>query len=303
MEGTISKYYKKLCAIRWIIGFSRCDIAEIIRSGNFEPEIKWMKIPNIKKFFADPFICSINGKVINVLYEEFLISENYGIISSLQVDDSFQIIDNKILLDIKKRLSYPFIFNEDGKTYVLPEASRTGKLSCYEYEHQTRSVRFVKDLIHAPLLDSTILKYNEKYWVFSIQNMNDINYELLIFHSDNLFGPYQAHLKNPVKVGLNGLRPAGDFIKVDGSVYRPAQNCERSYGESITVFRIKTLNESDFEEEFHMKVEINRKNKQNRHIHSIHTINSFNDLLVVDGEKWIFSPHYRFWKLIKERSK
>jgi len=94
MEGTISKYYKKLCAIRWIIGFSRCDIAEIIRSGNFEPEIKWMKIPNIKKFFADPFICSINGKVINVLYEEFLISENYGIISSLQVDDSFQIIDN-----------------------------------------------------------------------------------------------------------------------------------------------------------------------------------------------------------------
>lgn len=303
MQELISKYYQKLCAIRWIIGFARCDMAEIIKSGNFDPEIKWMRIPNIKRFFADPFICSVNGKVINILYEEFLIREDYGKISSMYVDDGFNLIDNKVLLDINKHLSYPFIFSEDGKTYVFPEASRTGKLSCYEYDHDTRSVKFIKDLIYAPLLDSTILKYNAKYWVFGIQNMNDITYELLIFHSENLFGPYHAHLKNPVKVGLNGSRFAGDFIKVDGSIYRPAQNCERSYGESITVFRIKHLSESDFEEEFHMNIEINRKRKYNRNIHSIHTINSFNDLLVVDGEKWIFYPHYRFWKLIKERTK
>ena len=99
MQEFFSKYYQKLCAIRWIIGFVRCDIAEIIRSRHFDPRIHWIRIPGIKSFYADPFIYSVDDEYINILYEEFPIEKDYGRIALMRLDENFRLIDNKILLD------------------------------------------------------------------------------------------------------------------------------------------------------------------------------------------------------------
>ena len=154
----------------------------------------------------------------------------------------------------------------------------------------TESLKFLKDIIELPLRDSTILKYGDKYWIFGIIAEGDTDYKLHVFFADSLLGPYTPHKKNPVSSGLNGTRPAGNFVEADGILYRPAQNCQTGYGESITIYRITELTEETISEEPYLNITINRKNRNNRGIHSIHTINQTENILAVDGEQWTFAP-------------
>jgi len=43
-------------------------------------------------------------------------------------------------------------------------------------------------------------------------------------------------------------------------------------------------------EEPYMTIRINNSNRFNHGMHTIHTINALDDLIVVDGIKWTFSP-------------
>ena len=137
------------------------------------------------------------------------------------------------------------------------------------------------------------LKQNDKYWIFGtikLKMERITDYKLYVFFSDNLLGPYIPHPGNPVKSGLDGTRSAGNFIEVDGIIYRPSQNCQKEYGESITINKVTELNEINVVEEPYMTISINKKNRSNYGMHTIHTINAMDDIIVVDGIRWTFSP-------------
>ena len=84
-----------------------------------------------------------------------------------------------------------------------------------------------------------------------------------------------------------------NLLRVDGEIYRPSQNCEHTYGESITLHKVNVLDEFYYDEEPYMKISIDKKNKKNRRIEKIHTINVVEDIIVVDGGIKIFSPMYK----------
>lgn len=289
MTGILSKYVSKIFIQQWTIGIAQATIKDIIKNKLFDPEIKWFPIQSKNKFSADPFLYKTKEGNYAILIEEYSFSSGYGIISLMLLDKYFNTTENKVLLDTNSHLSYPFIFSEYGKTYVFPEASQSGKLSCYEYDIENKSFIFLKDLIELPLLDSTIFKYNNKYWLFATLNGIDADNKLYIYFSDSLLGTYIPHAKNPVKTGITSTRPAGNLIEVDGVFYRPSQNSKYTYGGSITINRLLFLDESDFKEEFYMSIYINGKRKSNRGMHGIHTLNCVDDTIVVDGTKWRFS--------------
>jgi hypothetical protein len=298
MAGFLSKYSDKLFFKQWTIGFCKGDISEIIRSRSFDPEIHWLPLESYDYFIADPFfVTSINGRQ-KLLFEELNFRENYGKIALMTLDGSYNKSEQKYLLDTGLHLSYPFVYYENNKVYIFPEASKSGKLSCYQYDPLTESLTFLKDIIDMPLRDSTILKYRDKYWLFGIIAINDKDYKLHVFYSDNFLGPYTSHKNNPVKDGLNGTRPAGNMVIVDGEIYRPAQNCENSYGESMVINRITELTEENVSEVTYMNITLNRKRRSNRLIHSMHTINQSGDMIVLDGEKWTFAPLIQLKKFI-----
>jgi len=286
----LSKLSDKLFFKQWIIGICHGDIKEIIRTKSFDPDIKWFYLDSFHRFFADPFFVTSGDGNLKILFEDYPFDDDYGKIALMTVDKNFNHISDKLLLDTGTHLSYPYVCYEDNKIYIFPEAAKSGKLSCYEYDPHAESMKFLKVIIDMPLRDCTILKHEDKYWIFGIIAEGDTNYKLHLFHADNLLGPYSPHKKNPVRDGLNGTRPAGNFVEVDGILYRPAQNCMNGYGESITVYRITELNEENISEEPYMDITINRKNSKNRAIHSIHTLNQTGNILAVDGEQWTLAP-------------
>lgn len=289
MKGLLSKYFSKFFIQQWIVGAARADIKNIIRSKTFDPDIKWFPIQSKSEFSADPFMYKRKEGSYDILLEDYSFRDCCGKISLLQLDENLNQTDRKLLLDTGSHLSYPFIFEEDNRIFVFPEAGASGKLSCYEYDPVNKSLFFLQHIIDLPVLDSTIIKHGDKYWLFGTIRGRGADRELFVFFAENLKGPYKQHPKNPVKANISSARPAGNLIEVGGILYRPSQNSKYTYGGSIAVNKIKRLTESDFEEEFYMSIEINKKNKLNRGVHAIHTINSAGEIIVVDGTKWRFS--------------
>lgn len=296
MKEVLSNLYDKLFFKKWIIGIQHIDIKEIIRTKSFNPDIHWFQSKTFGKFLADPFLINYNGD-ISILLEEFSFRLDSGKISLLVLDSTIKQIRYKVLLDTKSHLSYPFMYTENDITFVFPESGQIGKLSCYKLDHENESLTFVKDILDIPLMDSTILKHKDKYWIFGILSQSG-TYKLHVYFSDSLLGPYSPHPQNPIKCGLNGTRSAGSFIRVDGRLYRPTQNCENRYGESITIQEVMELNEIVVSEKSYLDISIHKKKRHYSGMHTIHTINASNNMIIVDGERWDFSPFQQIKKFI-----
>jgi hypothetical protein len=301
MRHRVEKYINRLFLKKWTIGICKANIEEIIRTKSFDPDIHWLRLKENNAFFADPFLVVSKSGEYNVLLEEFPYKQDYGKISLMTFDENFNQRRHKLLLDTGSHLSYPFAFRENGKIYIFPESAQADKLSCYEYNSEDETITFKKDILDLPLRDSTIIKHNGKYWIFGTISDNGHDYKLHVYFADELLGNYQAHPQNPIKSGLNGTRSAGDFAVVDGTIYRPTQNCKNSYGESISINKITELNEYSVVEEPYMEISLNSKNKNNNKVASIHTINWLNGTMVVDGKLSTFAPIRQVKNSIKYR--
>jgi hypothetical protein len=282
-----SKLLDKLYLKQWTIGIANIEIKEIIRDKKINSSFTWIPIKDNYTFFADPFICKTEDGKYQILYEELDYKKQYGNISLFTINEEDQLTDKRVLLDTKSHLSYPFIFFENNKIYVFPESSAASHLVYYEFDQKNYSLSLKKSVLDLPVLDSTILKHQNKYWIFCTMRSEDSNSNLFIFYSENLFGPYVPHKKNPVKDDINGARPAGNFIKVAETIYRPAQASGKYYGSAINIFKIKNLSEESFEEEFYMSIKPDKKEKFN---FGIHTINGCDGKIVIDGLARTFSP-------------
>ena len=294
----LSKIIDKLYLKQWSIGILDVSIEDVIQNKKIEKDFTWVPINNNHQFFADPFIFKSKVGGYSILYEDYDYNSQYGKISMGTLDDNNNVIATKAQIDTKSHLSYPSIFIEDGTMYVFPEAAASEKLSCYEYDYDTNSINYKADIINLPLLDSTILRYKDKYWIFSTMKGYDSNKKLYIYYSENLFGPYIPHTQNPVKNNINGSRPAGNIIEVDGILYRPSQNSGKHYGSSININKIIFLDENKFIEEYYMTI---TSDKTSHFSFGIHTINHIDNLIVVDGLRRTFLPFTQIYTFIRKK--
>jgi hypothetical protein len=283
----IKKYSDKLYLKQWGIGFMRGSLADIIRQKRSDLSFDWFTLDDKAVSKADPFVFKTEDGQIHILFEHVSTYHLNGQIALMVCNDKLEPVMEKTLLDTNDHLSYPYVFREKGKIYVFPENAFGGKLRCFEFDPVEKTLTNPRVIMEEPLLDSTITKHEGRYWLFATRLGEGFNSDLHIYYSDSLFGPYAPHKANPVKSNLDGSRPAGNLVEVDGVLYRPSQNCRNYYGESITINRVKTLDTERFEEEEYMIIEPNKHDEFN---YGIHTINAVDDIIIVDGQKGYFEP-------------
>ncbi len=189
------------------------------------------------RFYADPFLFEKDGKTYLFL-EDLRYGEGRALISycELNADGTYGPI-----IEVLRRpyhLSYPFLFEENGEIYMVPETKKNKTVELYRAtnfptEWALESV-LLSD-IHA--VDATIQKLDDKYWMFvGISNGRYSNCdELCIYFSDALKGPWTPHPANPVVSDVRRARPAGAFFRDQGRLIRPSQDCAKAYGYA-TVF-------------------------------------------------------------------
>src|SRR5690348_12284588 len=147
------KIADKMFRKQWNIGLAKVDIADVIKNKDYNPDYKWIAINEPHRFFADPFIFKAPDGNINIIYEDYSVDDQYGKISLTAVDANFRPLFSKLMLDTRSHLSYPNVFLHNSKTYVIPESSKNGHVTCYEYDFVTNSLINGKNIIqNLPLL-------------------------------------------------------------------------------------------------------------------------------------------------------
>lgn len=297
----IERIFDKLFVKQWNIAIGQMQLHDFMKKRLINTKLKWYHYSRLNEFYADPFVLKNPNGNYHIIYEKMCKFKGYGEIHIKTINKNFEILSKKKLLEFPNHLSYPCVYSEQSNTYIIPESSEDGNLYMYEFDFEKIILKNKILLIsNMKLLDTTVLKYNNKYWLFSTQRGADSNSKLIIHYSDCLKGPYHSHKQNPFKNSLFGCRPAGNIFKFLDSNYRPTQNCTDYYGGSIVINKINVLNENEFSEEHVFEI---KPEQISNNIKGIHTINFIDNVFVIDGLRKIFSPFdqlkFKFYKYSK----
>lgn len=200
------------------------------------------------RFYADPFLYRANGRTY-LFVEEYPYANKKGIISVAEVVDGQLATAPVAVLRRPYHLSYPFVFEHDGEYWMIPETGENRSIELYRAVEfpWTWELRTVL-MKGAAFSDATILRHAGLWWLFVTADWfgTSTQDELSIFYSEALEGEWKPHRANPVKSDSRFSRPAGRIVQQGGRLFRPAQNCDRTYGAGIAWFEITELTPTSF---------------------------------------------------------
>jgi hypothetical protein len=248
---------------------------------NEELKIKWVEPTYKDRWFADPFILDANENNITLLVEEFFYPiKRAGIAKIIINRKNNRIVSTKTILTLPTHMSYPAILRKDGKIFIYPESGKSGKLKLYEYDKNTDELKEECVLINEYVADATYTNYFGEDLIFCTK-LPDINEKRLCIYkkgSDNLY-----KFQEEIFFEDNVARMAGDFFSYNGIIYRPAQDCNKSYGHGTVIQKVINRNGKWIFHEVRRYFSNNKKYPL-----GIHTLNMYKDVIVVDavGYRW-----------------
>jgi hypothetical protein len=208
-------------------------------------------VPPEGHFYADPFVVDRNGKSY-IFFEDYSYAARRAVIAVVEVREDGGCGQPQVALQEPYHLAYPYVFQEGGSFYLLPESkdNRTIQLyRCVEFPCTWRLDAVLLDGVSA--CDSTLLRSNGKWWLFTsglgtCDPWFDGDSELHLFFSDSLRGPWHPHPANPVVSDVRHSRSAGNIFMREGKLVRPAQDCSERYGYAVTLNSIEELSVSRY---------------------------------------------------------
>ena len=280
----IRKLYKKTVAIRWNLGFIESDLGDIVEGKDYN--VRYLKHNYNDRWFADPWLLSVDDNTIKVLVEEKKYGENQkGYISLMTVDrENYQLIDLKTALRLPSHLSFPAILRENGKVYIYPENAEGEGLALYELQDE-KFCSFVHNLSKDPLADAVITDCLGERLMFST-SLPEQNGSLISIHQiDTEKGI--SHKIGEYLFESNIARNAGDWFEIDNRVYRPAQDCNGGYGKAVIIQKVDRNSKGEIS-----FTDVRRLTSSHHHLDlGMHTFNSLNGLTVID----VYGYRYPKW--------
>ena len=241
-------------------------------------------LPPKDRFWADPFVLQREGRYY-VFFEEFPFAKQKGHISVIEVDDRGNPGTAKTALTTDHHLSYPFVFEHEEQTYMIPE-SRASKcialFRCLEFPSRWEKVMNLMDGVAA--LDTTLHFRDGRWWLFTnlVESPAGSNSdELHLFFAPSFpTNKWTPHPMNPIVCDVRRARSAGRLFERNGQLYRPSQDCGQRYGWGLNLNVVERLNECEYAERLVTKAEPAWADD----VLAIHTYNSAGRLHVVDAQ-------------------
>ncbi len=261
--------------IRWSVAFQFRDWKNLVLWRS-------LKIANRPyHFLADPFVVKFEGSNF-CFVEDYNYHNKKASIGLYSLNDAGATHHGDVISE-NFHLSFPYIFNYDGKYYMVPESSTNMDIRIYEstkFPHEWRFLKIIMSAVSAA--DSMIFYKDGLWWLFTNidpSNIGDHSSELFIFYSDNpLSTNWIAHAENPVICSSLSARNAGIIIDNE-CIYRVAQSQGFDfYGKSISINKIICLTANRYVEESMGEISPNFSSN----ISGIHHLHSCSDISVFD---------------------
>jgi hypothetical protein len=209
-------------------------------------------LPPPDRFWADPHVLCRDGRYY-VFFEELPFRIGRAHISVVEIDAEGRSGPVRRAIEEPYHLSYPFVFEHDGATWMIPESmhNRTVDLyRCVEFPHRWQHEKTLMRGLYA--CDATLWFKDGKWWMFATvarTRQASSSDELFIFFADRFDSTHwQPHPMNPVISDCRRARPAGALFERAGKLYRPSQNSSWRYGRSININEVLELTETTYRE-------------------------------------------------------
>lgn len=279
-------WHQHTCREEWNVGVVRQAAEEIVRYG-FKRDPQWIRRDE-QAMLADPCCVPLSDGRLLLMAERMEYRSRRGEIWS-GVVSSVEDIENIRLrprLRTAFHLSYPFPFiGDDGALYCTLESAEANGLFLWSQQRGKESEPG-KLLLRDPIIDPTIWRGPDRWWLFCGLSDNAPDALLYIFHADCLEGPWIAHRSNPVKVDPSSCRSAGPIFTANGMLIRPAQDCSRTYGGGVVLNAIHRLDLGGFRES-----PIRRLAPfTSEYPDGLHTFCPAGPVTFIDGKRYVYRP-------------
>jgi hypothetical protein len=204
------------------------------------------------RFLADPFVWQHQGKTF-CLVEDYSFRTKIGGISAVELTKDGS-TEPRLVLSEPFHLSFPYLFEYNGTTYMCPECSGSGQIRLYRSVRFPDQWEFVKSLMTGlSAADSMIFQRGSRWWMLTTIDRSgegDLWSELYLFSADSpLSDNWVPHPKNPLKIDPMGGRSAG-LLRDGDRLFRAAQihNFDQ-YGAGVRLYQITSITLTDYEEQ------------------------------------------------------
>ena len=206
---------------------------------------------------ADPFLFVHNDRLF-LFYESMLFGKGQGMIKMVSTTDLEHWTEPVLIThEPRTHFSYPFVFEDGGEVYMMPETGCDHNIRLYKAtddsltNFELHKVILERKELPADLMfdycDSCIYKMDGLYYLLTSYS-TEKEYILQLFTSNSLDGTYTEHPASPICRGNKYGRCGGSLIEADGHLYRVAQDCEDSYGAQLHLLEVDELTPSTYKE-------------------------------------------------------
>lgn len=234
-------------------------------------------------FQADPFIID-KGDLLYVFYEAFSFLNSKGILRCRILNKDLVEIDDVKLEgfdELKCHLSFPFLFELDGKLFMIPESSERKEVILFQSVDFPARWEKVKVLVSdLAVTDNVVFELHGVIYLVSTTMDN----KLVIHTSEGLLGDW-TRISPDLEVCNLHPRGAGTPYSINNKTYIVTQECNHdAYGKSIFIKEVTNLTPNKYEEKLVGNISSSINNSD-----GIHTLNFTDNYIVYDTKHLTFS--------------
>ena len=274
----------------WKVGIVPAPIGALLEPAGWAglaDRIAWLPDPGPWRYLADPFAIR-HGDALHVFVEAYDYRTKHGFIEHHELSPDLAWRRSGVALRSAVHLSYPFLIEEDGEIFMVPESHKAGEIALY------RARRFPDDWVRETALlsgipgaEASLIRHEGQWWMFYTlvgPGARDQR-ELHLAHAPKLTGPWTMLSGNPVLVDRAGARPGGTpFVDAAGHVVLPVQDCAQTYGGAARFIRFTSLGEAGVSLE-HLPGRLTGNLAAPDYPDGMHTVSACGDLTLVDVKK------------------
>lgn len=262
-----------------------------------EPTLQALDVNDVQaEFVADPFIINHDSQFF-MFFEVLNKGTGRGEIGFATSLDGEKWSYQNVVLREEFHLSYPQVFKVGDEMFMLPETAEANRVLLYKAKKFPFQWEIDRELFSGRFLDPSIVKYDDKWWIFAGTEEKNLH----LFYSEELGTPWIEHPRSPIIINdISNTRPGGRIIVSGDQIYRYTQDGLPYYGNSVRVFKVNKLLESEYEDEEISSILSGTKKDSDWRKDGMHHIDQlqFNDnqwLVAVDGHR-IKKSNYFIWK-------
>ena len=233
----------------WAIGIYRGDSPlTLAPTKRNKPVLTAQDVTDVQAtLVADPFMVQENGTWY-MFFEVFNAATDQGEIALATSQNGSSWTYQRVVLDEPYHLSYPYVFEWQGEWYMLPETYQKNEARLYRADDFPYRWSYVGTLIEGQYVDSSLLHYEDRWWLFTAP-YKDNDHRLRLFFADDLLGPWTEHPSSPiVDWDPHIARPGGRMVAYEDRIIRYAQDSYPRYGIQVYAFEISELTPTTYRE-------------------------------------------------------